>query len=145
MNRTLNTIAAVMLLFVASGCYHAQVTTGMQPGTRVIEKPWAMGFLYGLLPPSTVNAGEECSTGVAIVETKLSFLNQLVSGITFGILSPMHITVTCAASGSASIGTTDHQEIDVPAGATADEIVSAIGAAADKAVESGDPVLVRFH
>lgn len=31
-----------------------------------------------------------------MVETQVSFLNQLVGALTFGIYTPMHITVTCA-------------------------------------------------
>lgn len=56
----------------------------------------ASGWIYGLVPPSTVDAEEDCGDrGVAVVETQLSFLNQLVSGLTLGIYTPMSITVIC--------------------------------------------------
>lgn len=95
-------------LFLA-GCYNARVTTGAVPSTVTIEKPWASGFIFGLVPPKAIDASETCTNGVAIVETKLSFLNQLVSGLTFSIYTPMHITVTCAAA-SADLST----DSDIP-------------------------------
>lgn len=48
------------------------------------------------MPPATVEAMAECgSAGVARVDTQHSFLNGLVGGLTFGIFTPMTITVTC--------------------------------------------------
>jgi hypothetical protein len=78
------------------GCYHATIDTGVAPSNRVIEKKWASGWIFGLVPPSTVATAAQCPTGVAKVETKLSFLNQLVSALTLSIYTPMAIRVTCA-------------------------------------------------
>ena len=79
-----------------SGCYHATVNTGIEPGARQVQQPWAKGFIFGLVPPNPLNVMDECDdAGVASVETQLSFLNQLVSGLTLGIFTPMEITVTC--------------------------------------------------
>ncbi len=87
----------VLSLFFLTGCYHARVTTGLEPSPKVIDKPFATGWVYGLVPPSTVEAEEECENGVADVETELSFVNQLVAFLTGGIYTPMHIKVTCAS------------------------------------------------
>ena len=93
--RALPLLALVLLL---SGCYHATVNTGIAPGTRTIEEPWAKSFVYGLVPPDAVDAMAECgSDGVARVETRISFLNGLVSALTLSIFTPMEITVTCGA------------------------------------------------
>ncbi len=93
---------AIILLFIGvlfvSGCYNARVTTGLTPSAQTIEVKWAHGFLAGLVPPSALNVAQDCPSGVAIVETKLSFLNLVANAITFGLYSPMEITVTCAAS-----------------------------------------------
>jgi hypothetical protein len=94
-------------LFVASliataGCYHATVETGATPSTVVINKAFASSWIYGLVPPKTVETAQRCPDGVAKVETQHSFLNQLVGFLTAGIYTPMQITVTCAARGSAS-------------------------------------------
>lgn len=89
------------LLFFLSGCYHAQITTGLEPSSSIndtYEVKWAHGFLYGLVPPNLVKAEQECDNGVAKVETKHSFLNQVANALTFGIYTPIHITITCAES-----------------------------------------------
>jgi hypothetical protein len=90
-------VGAVMVL---GGCYHAVIETGLAPSPTVIDQPWAMGFVAGLVPPSPVQAMQRCPKGVSKVETEHSFLNALVGGITFSIVTPMHIKVTCALDGT---------------------------------------------
>lgn len=143
-HRTLGTLAVLGLLTATAGCYHATVDTGATPSAQSIEMPWAHGFVYGLVPPSTVDAASECSNGVARVETKLSFLNMLASQLTFGLYAPMTIEVTCAAS-----RTTDQddgaQAMTVPEDATEAELHQAFNEAAERAGETGQPVDVSFH
>jgi hypothetical protein len=142
---------ALPLLFVlvlavpSAGCYHAQVTTGQTPGAVVIDKPFASSWIYGLIPPDTVEAASECASGVARVETQLSFVNYLVSAVTFGIYSPMHITVTCAAAVSAAArsAAAGGSELELAAGGT--DVIQAFETAADEAVASGEAVYVRFR
>ena len=137
--------ALLFAMAVASvGCYHAKITTGRTPGTVVVNKPFASGWIYGLVPPSTVEAASECPDGVAIVETELSFVNQLVSFLTLGIFTPMHIKVTCAASGSASTATPDH-EVTIEESATEADVIEVFSIAADEVVASGGKVYVRFE
>ncbi len=139
--RPLSLLAVVL---VASGCYHARIETGLTPSAQVIEKPFASGWIYGLVPPSTVEAGEQCPNGVAIVETELSFVNQLVNAITFGIYTPMHIKVTCAAGGTSSLAA-PAESVAVSHGASAEEVSEAFMHAADLAVASEQAVNVRFE
>jgi len=96
--RYTSVIFLLILGIILSGCYHAQITTGQAASSQVVEKPWASSFIGGLVPPQIVNVASECPSGVAKVETKLSFLNMVVSALTFSIYTPMHITVTCAAT-----------------------------------------------
>lgn len=89
-------LAVCATAFVLGGCYHATVNTGVAPGPRLIEQPWAKSFVFGLVPPDPVDAMAQCGNGgVSRVETQLSFLNGLVSVLTFSIFTPMEITVTC--------------------------------------------------
>lgn len=113
MNKSLVITFLLAGLFL-TGCYHARVTTGLAPSAQTVEVPWAHSFIGGLVPPNAVNAAQECSSGVASVETKLSFLNLVANAVTFGLYSPMHIIVTCAAS-SAEIPA-DAQRLAVEAG-----------------------------
>lgn len=97
MNRHALVLLFIGILFI-SGCYNARITTGLAPSAQTVEVKWAHSFLGGLVPPSALNVAQECASGVASVETKLSFLNLVANFITFGIYSPMEITVTCAAN-----------------------------------------------
>ena len=51
--------------------------TGRPLGTTTIEQPRALSFVYGLVPPPTVETASKCPSGVAQVETMHSFLNGL--------------------------------------------------------------------
>jgi len=85
------------LLVVLAGCYHATIETGLTPSPVTIQQNWAMSFVGGLIPPSTVSTLARCPRGVSKVETQLSFLNMVASGFTGGLVTPMTIKVTCAA------------------------------------------------
>ena len=97
-------LVLIALAVLMSGCYHAQVTTGLEASNEVYQQKWATSLIAGLVPPSMVDATEHCSSGVAKVETRHSFLNMIAQAVTFSIYSPMEITVTCA-TGMASINT----------------------------------------
>jgi hypothetical protein len=123
----------IVVLLVLTGavlpaCYHATIDTGLTPGTQVVGDQWANSWVLGLVPPDVMDAGAECANGVARVETQLSFLNQLVSFITFGIYTPMQIDVTCAAGGGG--------DADLTVVTSEDEW--------ENAVRSGEPFLVTF-
>ena len=137
------TVIGFSLFLVIAGCYHATVETGLAPSNQVISKAWASGWVYGLVPPSTVETAAKCPNGVAMVETKLSFLNQVVSGLTFGIYTPMSIKVTCAERGGAGL-IEPKADIVVAHDASPEEIRAAFAQAARQSVETGRAVFVRF-
>ncbi|MDE3053558.1 MAG: hypothetical protein KGL38_06335 [Gemmatimonadota bacterium] len=130
-------LALVAGVFLTAGCYHATVTTGLAPSPEKIDVQWAHGFLWGLVPPSTVDATSKCKSGVAQVETQMSFLNLLANFLTSGIYSPMQITVTCAARGTASAGgagvVRSHNNPQ-----------AAIQEAAERSAQTHQPVFVTF-
>ncbi len=124
--KRLSQVAVVASLVALAGCYHATIDTGLTPSTVVIDKSWASGWLWGLVPPSAIETAKKCPQGVAKVETQHSFLNQLVSALTGGIYSPIAIKVTCAQSGPP------------------DERKAAVQRAAELSLETGSPVFLRF-
>jgi len=141
MSRVLKVVAASLLLALPA-CYHATIQTGLPASSQVIEKGFASGWIYGLVPPSPVQTMSQYPNGVSKVETQLSFVNQLVNILTLGIYTPMAIKVTCASSGRSAIP--GAPEIKVGNGATPDDVIDAFRRAADLAVETGGPVLVKF-
>jgi len=136
---------ALFLILSATwlGCYHAIVETELQPSAQTIDVPWASAWIFGLVAPKTVETAQECSNGVARVETELSFVNQLVGILTLGIYTPMHISVTCAAGSSASAADVELQ-VQVGSSATSEEKRDALAKAVYLSVEIKAPVLVVF-
>lgn len=96
-------LALICFIALTSACYHAAIDTGLTPSTQTIEKPWASGWILGLVPPSPVKTAQKCPNGVAKIDTQLSFLNQLASFVTLSIYTPMDIKVTCAQSRTSSL------------------------------------------
>jgi len=104
--RLATAVAAVVT--VLASCYRVTVITGepapapppvaptIQPA-NVIDRPWQHSFVIGLVPPAEISTRERCPQGVAEVVTEHSFLNGLVRSLTYGIYSPIHTRVTCAA------------------------------------------------
>ena len=131
------------LLVAAPACYHATVDTGLTPSTVVAEKSWASGWLWGLVPPSTVATASTCPHGAAKVETQHSFLNMLAGALTGGIYSPMSIKVTCAQGGRAFLSPTA-PTIDVGANATPEQVRDAISRAANLSLRTGEPVYIEY-
>lgn len=139
--RSLRLAVLVALVGVTAGCYHATINTGRQPSGQTIEQKWAHGFVYGLVPPATVETASQCPNGVARVETQHSFLNMLAQFLTWGIYTPMTITVQCAA---ASPVPDDGSVVKLPDGSSLTDLASALNDAANRAAADGTPVLVDF-
>ena len=142
---TISRSAALLGAVVAlSGCYHATIETGLPPGSQTLEKPWASGWVFGLVPPSDVETASRCPNGVALVETKLSFLNLLVSAITLSIYTPMSILVTCAGPDT-PMDEAERSRLMIKNGANREERQHAFRDAAELSAKKGQPVLVKFE
>lgn len=94
---------AVVAALMLSGCFHQVVTTGRPAGATKVDKPWTSTWIFGLVEAQPIDVRQECASGVAIVESKASFMNGLVSMLTLGIWTPVHVTVTCSGGGRASL------------------------------------------
>src|SRR6184192_600581 len=114
----------------ALACYHATVDTGLKPSAQVVEKSFAPGWIFGLVPPSAVETASKCPHGAAKIETQLSFVNQLVAFLTLDIFTPMSIKVSCAQAGRALLSPSA-PTIDVGTNATAEQIRNAISRAVE--------------
>lgn len=133
--------ALTVLAVTGAGCYHATIETGLPPSSQTVENDWAPSWIAGLVPPKTVETAERCPDGVAKVETRLSFMNQVVSIITLGIYTPMSIRVTCAAQ-SALPQDAAGSGVLILEGASPDEKQKALAAAAALSAVNGDAVFV---
>lgn len=133
--------AAITIAFAPlAACYHATIETGLPPSSQVLEQSFASSWIYGLVPPKTVETATRCPQGVAKVETQHTFVNQLVGFLTLGIYTPMHIRVTCAQAAAAVGGPL----LDVPAAGSETAVRAVFASAADLAAQQRRAVLVRF-
>lgn len=132
-------VALALALVSSMACFHAIITTGRAESSTVVDKPWASGWVFGLVPPDPLDVSDQCKSGVAKVETQRSFLNALVSFITFQIYTPMDIKVTCAGAGMAPKTSMITPSDDTPS-ARRDAMAQAV----ELAQKSGEPAFVKF-
>ena len=90
-------IVSMVALVALGACYRVTVNTGAPPAATVIDKPWQLSFVYGLVPPPAIDAKQTCPQGVASIMTERSFLNGLVGALTSNNFTPMHAKITCAS------------------------------------------------
>ena len=137
-------VVALVLLFSA-GCYHATIDTGLPPSGQEINQNWASGWIYGLVPPATVNTAAECPNGVSRVETQQSFVNQLVGLLTLGIYTPMQINVRCASGSRADAGGGPTLEAEINGSASIQVQRDVLTEAVLEAHEAGQPLLLTVR
>jgi hypothetical protein len=135
-------LLTIGMLVATLGCYHQVVQTGLSPGSKVVDKPLVATWVFGLVPAQELDMRAECPGGVAIVTTEQSFMNGLLGVVTLGIYTPVHVMVTCAG-GTASLPVNARQ-VDVSTAPAAAQR-AALGHAVREALESGEPVVVRFQ
>jgi hypothetical protein len=136
--------ALILPALALGACYHVTVDTGRAPNGQTIREPFALGFIYGIVPPKTVETASRCPNGVSKVESQLSFVNGLVNIITFGIVTPMQIDVACAGPGGASSGASAAKTLKVGANSSTADVQAVFGKAAEISKETGAPVYVQF-
>jgi hypothetical protein len=134
----------VLVALATTACYKATVNTGLAPSGQTVENQWAHSFIAGLIPPSTVETASRCPNGVAQVETQHSFLNMLVTSLTWGLYSPMTITVQCAAPRMGNNGN-EGPSMTIPASASLNEATDLFNSAVQQSKGSGEVVFVRFE
>ena len=119
------------------------MNTGRPPGTTVVDKPWVSSWLWGLVAAQPIDARHQCPSGVAVITTEQSYMNGLVGGLTLGIYTPQHVTITCASGGRASLprGATEFQ---IPTDASAEQRTMIANQAVARAIETGAPSILRF-
>ena len=133
------TAIALALGLAVSGCFHQIVQTGRTPGPTVVKKPWTATWLWGLVPATPLDVTQNCPGGIATVETKMTFMNGLVSALTIGIFTPRDVSVTCASGSARGSGM---KEFIVARSAAPDEKADVFAEAIAESARLQRPVLV---
>ena len=67
---------------------------GTMPSGQVIsEKGWF--FVFGLVGEKEIWANKMCPTGVSSIQSKFSFLDIVVTAITFNLVTPRSYEIEC--------------------------------------------------
>ncbi|MDG5767664.1 hypothetical protein QA596_09325 [Balneolales bacterium ANBcel1] len=150
MKRMMLSATMIIVVLFLTGCYHAQVTTGLPESGEVHTENWHSTLINGLITlDDAIEAQRYCSDGVAKVETKLSFLNQVVAILSFSIYTPMTIEITCAASSDRYAFGSDGEPMEahvIPGCAESQqECLAAFEKAAALAAELQSPIFLNFR
>lgn len=88
-------IASLSLLALLTSCYNTRILVGdVKPNDplKEVNRVWTHHLIFGLVPLDNAkqNPAEFLPSGQQnyVVKTNQSFLNGLVSGVTFGIYTP---------------------------------------------------------
>lgn len=101
--RTLFLITIALALPLAA-CYEHTFTVGAgAPHAPVVYDHWENFWLGGLIGHTRVTVEELCPSGNATIETKQTFLNGLVGGLTSGIYSPTTLKIRCRGGRRAAL------------------------------------------
>jgi hypothetical protein len=126
---------------LVSACYHQIVQTGRTPGATVVSRPWTPTWVFGLVAAKPIDVSKECPSGIATVETQMTFPNALATIFTLGIYDPRDVRVTCATRSALGHGL---PQIDVARDATAEEREQAFTSAVELSERMHQPVVLRF-
>ena len=137
--RKFTSLAVLALGLTGAGCFHATIDTGLPAGGQTIEQPWAMSFIYGLVPPPIVETASRCPNGVSKVETQHSFLNGLVAFVTFELVTPMDIRVTCASRRGAMA-----PAVPAPISGGPEALTRALRTAIERSAALSQPIYVQI-
>jgi hypothetical protein len=139
--RIVRAVAAVSALALLAGCYHQVVDTGLPRASTTVTKPFHPTFIFGLVKAAPIDVRQQCPNGIAVAGTRITFVNGLVGVITFGLVTPHEVSITCASGGRADAGAATRVLAGDLNRAAFDAALESI---ARDAAQSGRTILVTF-
>ncbi len=85
----------------AAGCHQVIIDGGLEPSETRYDEEWNLAFAAAIFP-AKVEPPEGCNGYFAEVQTRHSFLNVVVTALTWGIISPMESRIRCGNPDSTS-------------------------------------------
>lgn len=90
-------LACAALLAGGTACFRVTVNSGAPLAAEAVKEPASRSTAGSRAPARVVSTREACPNGVAQVVTQRSLRNGLVSLVTLGFYTPVHVEATCAA------------------------------------------------
>jgi len=95
----MNKILPVVLLVGLTGCFHFHYITEDEPLSPPAMEAWHGNLIFGLFEVSDpVEVPRLCPAGYGRIDSEMTFLNGLVSAVTFRIYDAQTVTVACRAA-----------------------------------------------
>lgn len=93
-----SSLCALALLFGLSGCYTTKYVYSNERAGNETEHVWQHGLFYGLVSLGDTDLSRVCgSAGVYKIKAQIGGIGLLGHWLTFGMWTPMHVKVICAA------------------------------------------------
>ena len=90
-------VVLTLCLVGSSGCFRTTIATSPYAPSGTYENTWTHTLFWGLMTMNRVDGSALCHGQVAVVRTKFSGLSLLAGAVTFGVWTPLRVTVECAA------------------------------------------------
>lgn len=94
------TLAALLLGTLLTGCYTTKIYVAPRdvPSGQTSDH-WVWNLFWGLWTVGQVDAAGACSNDVKSVTADIGILGLVVSGLTGGVVTPIHVEVQCVKPG----------------------------------------------
>ncbi len=114
MDRIGRMAATLTLIIVTTGCCEHTYTMG-QGGVAapIVYEEWHSQWLGGLIGERNLDINVLCPSGNATIHDEQSFLNGLVSALTFAIYSPTIVKIRCQGGQSAEVDLSEQDVIGI--------------------------------
>lgn len=99
-------LLTLVVAFALTSCYNTRILMGGAKADQpmvAVNTQWCSSFLFGIIPMESTNIkpSDYVSASSYVIRTHKTFLNGLVSGITFGIYTPTQTTFYLPESSAA--------------------------------------------
>lgn len=88
-------LALLTCAALGTGCYNVTYTNPNLPANGVVHEGRGSHFIFGLVGDEVVPAYQMCPGGVSSIHTEMTFVDLLLTTITFAIYTPRSWEVHC--------------------------------------------------
>lgn len=105
MKKALSLLVILGFCLSLAGCYtHLYDVGDGAPNGKEVYKKWSNHFLLGIIGDNKYDINDICPSGNATVKDEMTFVNGLVSMLTFGIIyNPTTVTILCDSKKAATL------------------------------------------
>jgi hypothetical protein len=81
-----------------AGCYKVTYTNPQIPMNGQVAETTGQFFIFGLVGHKDIPVFQLCPGGASMIQSKVTFVGVLLTGITIGLYSPRHYEIHCGGA-----------------------------------------------